>query len=519
MRNYSIKSILSLLIIALSIINLNAQTQVLNDILKAKSRGTGPIMKDGVVTGYFSFYAYDKKDKEKENFELIFFDANLTKIASKKFPLDKGSVAVESAYNGENIAIKFFAPKEENYIYKIYDSNAELVKTVTRKAENFNLDYAGLGDESMEQKLQPTTGGFVNVAIKTRKGAMSKTRYIIDYFPNEKEVKGWTYNSDDASDSYESAMFLAAKDNILTLLTTKRESLMSRDMEEFVLGIDIATGKKIYENKLEDEQYSLLVLNASVNDGQITIMGSYFKKDEATTKAKSLGLAALTIDDEGKVTSRKYNSWEEDFGKHLAVNSRGKIKDVGFIYFHKFLKTADNKIFAIGESYKKQASALGIASTLLSAGNGRSNVSVVNIAIEDMYVVEFDDKFNIQKVNIYDKSKSVIEMPAGTAHWTSNTVGFYLKAYDCFDYLFTQVNKDKSSFSTGYLDYDRKAEDKGWYFGSINYKDGELTTDKVKFSTKSTWQKISPGKTGYIMITEYFRKEKKLQFRMEKINF
>ena len=41
----------------------------------------------------------------------------------------------------------------------------------------------------------------------------------------------------------------------------------------------------------------------------------------------------------------------------------------------------------------------------------------------------------------------------------------------------------------------------------------------MKFDKKADWQHVYPGKPGYVMITEYFRKEKKLEFRMEKLNF
>ena len=98
-------------------------------------------------------------------------------------------------------------------------------------------------------------------------------------------------------------------------------------------------------------------------------------------------------------------------------------------------------------------------------------------------------------------------------------MGVYLHYLNCYDYTFTQMNKDKSKFSIGYVDYEKGKADKGWYFGTINYSDSKLTTDKVKFSSKATWHRVYPGKPGYVMIMEYFRKEKKLDFRMEKVNF
>jgi hypothetical protein len=134
-----------------------------------------------------------------------------------------------------------------------------------------------------------------------------------------------------------------------------------------------------------------------------------------------------------------------------------------------------------------------------------------------MYIFEFNGNFDLKNVSVFDKTKSSYTYPVVTGG--NRMTGLYLNYTNSFDYSFTQMSKDKSKFSVGYVDYDKKKGDKGWYFGSINYNDGQLKTDKVKFDKKATWQHVYPGKPGYVMISEYFKKEKKLEFRMEKLNF
>jgi hypothetical protein len=134
-----------------------------------------------------------------------------------------------------------------------------------------------------------------------------------------------------------------------------------------------------------------------------------------------------------------------------------------------------------------------------------------------MYIFEFDDKFDLKNVEVFDKTKSSYTF--NVLATGSRMMGYLLNMTNSFDYTFTQTNKDKSKFSIGYVDYDKKKGEKGWYFGSINYGGGKMTTDKIKFDTKATWQHVYPGKPGYVMISEYFRKEKKLEFKMEKLNF
>ena len=133
-----------------------------------------------------------------------------------------------------------------------------------------------------------------------------------------------------------------------------------------------------------------------------------------------------------------------------------------------------------------------------------------------MYVFEFTNSFDLKNVSVFDKSRSSETFYGVTM---GRMLGLYLNHLEAYDYSFTQMSKDKSKFSIGYVDYDKTKGDKGWYFGSINYSDNTFKKDKLRFDTKATWQYVYPGKPGYVMISEYFRKEKRLEFRMEKLNF
>ncbi len=71
------KNFVLALIILISFTDLNAQTQVLNNVLSAKTRGTGAIIKENTVMGYYSFYELDKKDRKTRNYQLSIYDQNL----------------------------------------------------------------------------------------------------------------------------------------------------------------------------------------------------------------------------------------------------------------------------------------------------------------------------------------------------------------------------------------------------------------------------------------------------------
>ncbi len=72
----------------------------------------------------------------------------------------------------------------------------------------------------------------------------------------------------------------------------------------------------------------------------------------------------------------------------------------------------------------------------------------------------------------------------------------------------------------GYVDYEkRKGEKNGLVFGAITYADKEYATDKISLETEASSLRVMPAKSGFILITEYFRKSQKLDMRLEKINY
>ena len=105
------KKILAALSLLFVVLGLQAQKQVLNDVLSAKTRGTGAIIQENTVTGYFSFYQLDKKDRKTRNYQLNIYDQNLAPLSSKKFSSQEDLEALEASYNGELILIKFFDDK------------------------------------------------------------------------------------------------------------------------------------------------------------------------------------------------------------------------------------------------------------------------------------------------------------------------------------------------------------------------------------------------------------------------
>jgi hypothetical protein len=198
------------------------------------------------------------------------------------------------------------------------------------------------------------------------------------------------------------------------------------------------------------------------------------------------------------------------------VSSKGKIEDFGFMYVHGIVQTADGNIFAIGEGYKKVASALGIAAAMLTRN---SNISTVKIKVTDIILIKFDKGFNVKEAKIYDKNSNSVELQSGSEFVSTPLLGKLIKyTYGEFDYAYTQTNKDVTSFTVCYSDYVRGKDYKGSTFNSISYNEGKVTTDKINTKSDASRSFVLPAKQGQVLVVEYFKKAKRLDVHLEKLN-
>ncbi len=141
------------------------------------------------------------------------------------------------------------------------------------------------------------------------------------------------------------------------------------------------------------------------------------------------------------------------------------------------------------------------------------------MAVTDMLLLHFDEKFNVKEAKVFEKNSNSLDLPNDVQLMNLVAAGNFIKygAYG-FDYAFTQMDKSHQSFSVGYTDYVKDKDYKGLTFNAISYNSGMITTDKINLKSEGSTMRIFAAKTGSVMIMEYFRKEKKLDMRLEKLN-
>jgi hypothetical protein len=518
------QSLLLALLLLTHTIGFSQAKYTFSNIKKAYQRNFGAIKAGDEVKGYYAFYVSDKVSRKVLEYTVDVMDENLNKVASTSFESSKYVQLLEAAFNGNAMIFYFYDSDNKTVEHRIYDMKCKLmstnVKELTKKEKRFIEYNQRFTSDDGENKtiFEIPNKGFISV-LPDHEG--KKYNYEVNYFSSEKKNKVWAYNPEE-EEKYAFGNYLGATDSIALIEVTKADNKGYKNSETFIVGLDLNSGKRVFETKTSVGTNKVLPMNVSILQGEseFLVFGTYFEQETNIAKGNNLGLAALKMNSKGKITKSKFNSWEGDLSKYLDVNEKGKVEDFGYLYFHNLIQTDDGRIYAVAEGFKKTASALGIAGAILGGFGGSSNVALTNMTVTDMMVIEFTPEFKVKDVKRFEKNKNKIELPSGAEFASPQTIAHLIKYYfGGFDYAFTTRDKSHSIFSVCYSDYEKTKEYKGLAFHSITY-DGskKLSKDRVALSTKAYWISIYQAKPGYIMVAEYFKKEKEISLRLEKIN-
>jgi hypothetical protein len=492
----------------------------IDKVYSVSLRNSGAIITNNEVKGYFLFYQSDKVDKKNYEYTLQILDENLNKVKDIRFTDSKSVTLQEATFNGRNLMFAFFDKDQKLLDYRSYAFDGRQAVSYQRELDKKSIKYmeekmGENADESQNSTLFAVEGsGFISCIPLREDGQYT---YEVNFYNGEKRSQ-WTYNPE-TGDKFEQVQYLGSSDSVAVFQVTRKKSLFSGKYESWLLGISLAKGNTVFEFQTENkDKFNFMPMNVATISGQdgFVLSGPYFNPDDNVLKDKSLGMGIWVMNNRGQILHSKYSSWDTDLSKYLPVNSKGKLDDIGYLFIHKVVRTSDDKIFAIAEGYKQQASAFGIASTVLTRGRG---TSTVKLKITDMIALEFDKSFSLKNATVYKKNSNNVEFPGGFDFMGPQTMAMMAKYnYDAFDYEYTQISSDRSSYVVGYKDYVKEDGYKGGTFNSISYYNGKFTTDKINLKSSASDLKVLPGKTGSVVILEYYKKDKRMEMRLEKLN-
>jgi hypothetical protein len=517
------KQILFSLVLAAGLMTAQAQTKAtIESVYSVRMRNSGTIVADGQIKGYYFFYQSDKIDKHTNEYGLQLLDANLNTLKTVKFTDDKDIVLLESSFNGDALMFMFYNDDDRMLTYRAYKTDGTKSFEYTRELDKKSNNYFKLALESLSDGEETDNTNLYNVngrgfmALTPLKEDKKMTYEVTFYGTDRRRV--WNFNPIETG-KYQAALYLGNNDSIAVFEVLAKERLMSRETESTLIGLDMNTGRKVYEIPTQFGGNTLYPMNVATIRGTSNMMmvGPYYDGDGRVLQDKPKGLGIWVVDGKGKVIESKYNPYDGTLSKYVKVNAKGQVSDLGYIFIHNILQTDDGNFFAIGEGYHKAANALGIASAILSGGRSAGSGQMTKLVVTDMLMVKMNSKFELTGAQVYEKNNNNFSLRGGD-FLTAHSMALVARAMGYFDYRFTEVSKDNRSFTSGYMDYEKSKDYKGLVFHTISYTEGKISTDQVQLKTDATALHVMAAKPGFIMITEYFKKAKKMELRLEKIN-
>lgn len=488
-----------------------SQTGTIGGVNNFLLRNAGPILdKNHDVDGYYFYYVVDKLKKGDNEFAIQILDKNLVEVAKKTYVDNKNTFLMKSSFNNQAMMFAMANLKEKRIELLTFDKQANQKATITIPLESKEAKYLAYMQQTGDfNVLFPVDNkGFLFNKLEDNK----KIGYSLKYYPTD-GGKSWEYNSPD--DTKEILMInpIEVNDKVVVALEFAKSSILSRKITIRTKIIDVNTGKLLFERENSKAEKPRLITNAFLDkDNKVVLMGEYFKDGDNIFDDKSLGLFSEIIDINGKTVKESLISWKDDVSKLTKIN-KNFIDEKGYIYFHKIVKTNSNEYYAIGEFYKKTASALGITGAVLSGGRG----STTQLSITNAVVFRFNSDFKLVSIKEFDKSIS--RAPSLTDFGSPQLNAHALKAYGAFDYEYTQIDGANDRFYACFIDYERiKGEKNKNAFKTIIYDEGELSEDKIYLEQGDKDFRVMPAKVGSVLLLEYNKKLKEISLHLEKIN-
>lgn len=494
-------------------INTYAQnaSKIFNEVKDITIRNVGVIKKNNEIKGYFSFYEYDKVDRNTILFKLNLMDENLNELGSKEIEGPKTWELVSTGFDGNNFCFKFYEPKEKLITLKVYNQEAKEVLS-----QDIDLNYTGNSYkykmyrqyENPELNIIPDNG-FVNYTFNeensgfftTYVNGATKKRWSRSYEPNE-EFKLMT------------PTFLGGNSEMLvTFITKVNKGMYTSSTASVIYAQSTGSGNKVFETSANIQNKFIVPINISFEADKILITGLSYLKSNTSIESPE-GLAFVELDKKGKVLKSTFQNFQETLGKFFPMEN-GKFGDGYYLFVHDMERTKNNNIVLIGEKFRKKAST---GAAIMSMGQG----DFIRLELENLVVIEYDTEGNIVQANEIPKAKGYTPtFPSYTGFFPPYMLAGVASIWGWMDYMYTLKNEDNSEITFSYLDYEKLEDDNKptHNFGQIKYKDGKITNDKIAIKNeKATLTHLFPAKAGYALQMNYFKKKKQLSMDFIKLN-
>ncbi len=335
-----------------------AQSLILEDVLEGSVRNSVPISNNGEVVGHAILYRLDKA-KNGTPYQLKLLDENLKAIGSYEFEgtnllqinaalLESGSIMLCMTDMGKGAEYERFV-----MTFDLEGKQTGVVGYVPTDGKK-GL-FGGYMAEMLDAQHPSYSGlegrGFVAIyqnALKT--GGLEVHALGLD----GKLV--WNRNLTAATGSYQRMYLLHTNASSIMLYSAESKSMTSKTPNEFIIGLDAASGKQVYKTPLLRDSGSLIPIGFKNDASGRTKMISKILTGKSVWYSRCLGINISTFNEKtGELTESKDYYYESDFSSVLEIRN-GKKSDKKLLNIMDVYPMQDGSTVMIG-TYKTGASA------------------------------------------------------------------------------------------------------------------------------------------------------------------
>jgi len=503
----------------------SAQKMTFNDVKRATVNGGGPIFNGKEIVGYYSLFMVDKKDRKTYEYAVKIMDADLKVMQTQKFTAPRYSFSIGAAFNGDALCIAVLNRREEELILHSFSAAGEKLGTKTmpmgKKSIAYVMQLFGYSEEA------ETYGSFIQavpnsgfVLYMPEIAGLKSYSYTIHHLPNDLSAKGaWKASAPTGGAKYKMAFGMGTSEGyIFTNVTEKPKLVTANGMATILYVHDAKTGEELFKADVSKGRPALSATNAFYDKDleQVTVIGMYFKPGADVMKDFSSGVGVKRYSLDGELIKGSSISWAKAFTK-IGRSKVAHLKKGGSIYVHQAFSRADGGMSIVGEYFGQEVSALGVANALMGGGGA----AMKKMVLQDMIALDLSSELELTNAQLFSKPKSDVLLPAGSSMLGPGVIAMMMKFQGSFDYQYSQDLSNGQGSITAYESWEKKEKGIGkeTKLNFLSYYTDSGEYESSVFALKSDANSIDyfPAKPGYIMIQEYFRKDKRIELRLEPV--
>jgi hypothetical protein len=456
------------------------------------------------------------KSKKESFLSINLLDRNADIISKITIQDANELYIIETSSNGNFFAVLLLNIPERKLQTRIYNLKGKEVNLFEKSLDERSLRFftskinqstASYGKNKFLHEID--TQGFFLMYTLLEENLYTCNIFKID--SNSKSERFYTYMSDVPIFD---AKFLGSKQKLLLFSFEK----VGKDKNSFtadIIGVGMDNFDQQFEIKQNEKSDRVFIPNSlvsglasrnSVIDGRF-----YFTNNEMINQYHD-GIGLWEISPSGELITESYSSFQKDF-IDLKFNSGNKSSEVGYLFPHKSIGTADGKIYIVSEGYKKVSDGVAMMQPSFGMmGGGYYSNDFTKIKTTDIVISEFRPNLKYRSSGVFEKKSNTMSLDFYEAN-SIYRVGDIFNRNGLFDFLFAETDKVNGVINIYFKDYNRNSS------GGIKMKVTKLIISKNDIASFTFEKQPNTSETyflplnyGNLMIMEYINRRKTMYF-------